>query len=58
VPAIGNFLRLLWSPPYGPVRKTERFESYVRKAGMVEYWKARGWPDLCRPLGASDFVCD
>jgi hypothetical protein len=30
----------------------------MRNAGFVEYWRARGWPDLCRPLGTDDFVCD
>jgi hypothetical protein len=29
----------------------------VRKAGMVEYWRAKGWPDLCHPVGADDFAC-
>ena len=28
------------------------------QAGLVDYWRARGWPDLCRPMGADDFVCD
>ena len=46
------------APSYAPVRKTERFKAYVRKAGLVDYWRARGWPDLCRPMGADDFVCD
>jgi len=41
-----------------PLRKTERFQSLVRKAGLVDYWRERGWPDLCRPVGADDFVCD
>jgi hypothetical protein len=36
----------------------QRFKAYVRKAGLVDYWRARGWPDLCRPMGADDFVCD
>ena len=48
----------LWTSAYAPVRKTERFKAYVRKAGMVDYWKARGWPGLCHPMGADDFVCD
>ncbi len=48
----------LWHPSYAPVRKTERFKAYVRKAGLVDYWRARGWPDLCRPVGTDDFVCD
>ena len=43
---------------YAPVRKTERFKAFVRNAGLVDYWRARGWPDLCRPMGADDFVCD
>ena len=48
----------LWHPSYAPARKTERFKKYVRAAGLVDYWRARGWPDLCRPVGADDFVCD
>jgi hypothetical protein len=48
----------LWARPYEGIRKTERFKKFVRAAGMVEYWRARGWPDLCRPMGADDFVCD
>ncbi len=48
----------LWFPVYAPLRKTERFKAHVRKAGLVDYWRARGWPDLCRPMGADDFVCD
>jgi adenylate cyclase len=48
----------LWAPPFAPVRKTERFKTFVREAGFVTYWRAKGWPDLCRPLGADDFVCD
>jgi hypothetical protein len=57
-PALGNFPRIVWSPAYAPVRKTERFRAYARKAVMVEYWKARGWPDLCHPVGADDFACN
>jgi len=25
---------------------------------LANYWRARGWPALCRPVGADDFVCD
>lgn len=48
----------LWHPAYAPVRKTERFKAYARNAGLVEFWRARGWPDLCRPIGAEDFACN
>ena len=41
-----------------PVRKTERFKAYARKAGMVDYWRARGWPDMCHPATRGDFACE
>jgi hypothetical protein len=47
-----------WDPLYAPLRKTERFKTLMRDAGLVDYWRERGWPDLCRPVGADDFVCD
>ncbi|MEA2824428.1 MAG: hypothetical protein QOF03_910 [Alphaproteobacteria bacterium] len=56
----GNFgpLGLVWRPTAAPLRKTERFKALMRKAGLVDYWRASGWPDLCHPVGATDFVCD
>ena len=48
----------VWGQTAAPLRKTERFKALVRKVGLVDYWRARGWPDLCRPMGANDFVCD
>jgi TolB-like protein/Tfp pilus assembly protein PilF len=57
---IGNAITVnrLWAPLFTPIRKTERFKALMRKAGLVDYWKARGWPDLCRPVGADDFACE
>jgi adenylate cyclase len=40
------------------VRKTDRFKKVARGLGLVEYWRARGWPPQCRPVGADDFACD
>jgi TolB-like protein/predicted Zn-dependent protease len=48
----------IWQPAYAAARKTERFRAWARKAGLVDYWRTRGWPDLCRPVGADDFECD
>jgi TolB-like protein/tetratricopeptide (TPR) repeat protein len=53
-----RYYAYLWHSSYASVRKTERFKSLARKVGFVEYWRERGWPDLCRPMGADDFVCD
>ena len=39
----------LWHPSYAAVRKTERFKAFVRKAGYVDYWRAKGWPDPATP---------
>jgi TolB-like protein len=48
----------IWSSEFQPLRKTERFKAYIRNAGLIDYWRAKGWPDLCRPVGADDFECD
>jgi adenylate cyclase len=48
----------MWGPLMSPVRKTERFKKLVRDAGLVEYWRARGWPEFCRPTVGDDFVCE
>ncbi len=50
-------ISMFWHPSYAEVRKTERFKAYARKAGLVDYWRERGWPEFCRPQGADDFVC-
>jgi len=49
---------MLWAPSYASVRRTDRFKTFVRKAGFVDFWKVRGWPDLCHPIGADDFECN
>jgi hypothetical protein len=48
----------LWHPSYAPVRKTERFKTFVRAAGFVDYWRAKGWPQACRPTTGDDFECN
>lgn len=53
----GNSFSYLWHASYAPVRASERFKSFARNAGMVDYWRQRGWPDRCRPIDADDFVC-
>ena len=56
--SLGLATHYLWQPSYASVRATERFKALMRSTGMMDYWRARGWPDLCRPMGADDFVCD
>jgi TolB-like protein/DNA-binding winged helix-turn-helix (wHTH) protein len=52
-----NLMIGLWIPTYATVRKTERFKSFARDAGLVEYWRTKGWPKFCRPTSDEDFVC-
>jgi TolB-like protein/Tfp pilus assembly protein PilF len=58
---IGNgfaFTHQTWAPEFAPLRKTERFKRIMRRAGYVDYWRVKGWPDLCHPVGADDFACE
>jgi TolB-like protein/DNA-binding SARP family transcriptional activator len=48
----------LWHEVYAPVRQTERFKTLVKRLNLPEFWRARGWPDLCHPIGADDFACE
>jgi hypothetical protein len=48
---------VLWHPSYAPVRKSQRFKDLVRKAGLVAYWRAKGWPEFCHPTTGDDFAC-
>jgi tetratricopeptide (TPR) repeat protein len=48
----------LWHPSYAPLRKLDRFKKIIRDQGFVEYWRERGWPDLCHPTTGDDFVCE
>jgi TolB-like protein len=47
-----------WHPSYAVIRRTDRFKAVVRDLGLVDYWRARGWPAQCHPTGDSDFACD
>jgi TolB-like protein len=34
-----------------------RIRNLLREYGFVAYWREKGWPALCRPLGDDDFEC-
>jgi hypothetical protein len=46
----------VWYPLMADVRQSQGFKELVTDHNLVAYWRASGWPDLCRPLGA-DFEC-
>ena len=48
----------IWSPSMKTVRQLPRFKEFIREKEFVVYWNKFGWPDVCRPVGNDDFVCD
>jgi TolB-like protein len=47
----------LWYPVMSEVRQLPEFKKLVTDLNLVEYWRAYGWADACRPLGDNDFTC-
>ncbi len=52
------WLGFLWAPGSEEIRQHPRFRDIVERLKFVKYWRASGWPDLCRPDGDDDFECD
>ena len=50
-------LAMLWYPVMSEVRQLPDFKELVLDLNLVEYWRAYGWADACRPLGDEDFTC-
>jgi TolB-like protein len=49
-----------WHPSgkFTALRNTQRFKRLMHDAGVVKYWRERGWPDdLCHAAGANNFTC-
>jgi hypothetical protein len=45
------------NPNFTRFRADPRFQQLVRDVGLLDYWRAVAWPDLCRPLG-DGVTCD
>ncbi|NIP18201.1 MAG: hypothetical protein GWM87_08640, partial [Xanthomonadales bacterium] len=46
----------MWQSNCGNVWDEPAFWEFVESVMLVEYWRAKGWPEACRPEG-EDFVC-
>jgi tetratricopeptide (TPR) repeat protein len=53
-----RFQLTLWMPSERKRRQTEAFQRYLRDSGLLAYWRANGWPDLCRSDGGDGVICD
>jgi TolB-like protein/Tfp pilus assembly protein PilF len=56
-PGAGSASGIFWAHVFRDMRRLPRFKDLVRAEGLVDYWRASRWPDLCRPEGDADFVC-
>ena len=51
--------RFFYSLAYntGGTAADPRFKPMIIDSGLLRYWRARGWPKRCRPIGDDDFEC-
>jgi len=40
------------------LRQLPEYKQFLTDIGLVDLWKERGWPDLCRPTDGDDFECE
>ena len=48
----------IWQREQAHFRGSPYFKSTVKTLGIFDYWRERGFPDKCRPLGDDDFECE
>jgi hypothetical protein len=48
---------LLWTKSLAYLRRDPAFEDYLRRNGILAYWKRHGFPRQCRPRG-DGAVCE
>jgi TolB-like protein/Flp pilus assembly protein TadD len=53
-----NQHRWVWLRENTGFRTSEFFAPSMNKIGVAAYWREKGFPPGCRPLGEEDFACD
>ena len=51
-------VRWVWLEENTGFRTSEYFVSLINKLGISAYWREKGFPPNCRPLGEEGFECD
>ena len=58
IPQQYYFVDLYGSRPMGQAMlRDPRVKAMVTRFGLPAYWREKGWPAGCRPLGEKDFEC-
>ncbi len=47
-----------WNPSFPHFLASPHRKRVIREMGVYDYWRARGFPPQCRPVGEDDFECD
>ncbi len=58
VEPVSSMNRWVWLEENADFRVSEYFVPFMRKAGVAAYWREKGFPPGCRPLGKEGFECD
>jgi len=45
-----------WKPHCSHIWEDPRFNEVLEQAGLVEYYRSKGWPDACRPDDEGDTI--
>ena len=58
IPQQYYFIDLYGSKPMGQAMlRDPRVKAMIERFGFPAYWREKGWPAGCRPLGETDFEC-
>mgnify|MGYP001550778890 CR=1 FL=1 len=49
------FLAALWSPSAADARRHPAFRDFVKRIGLVDYWRQYGWAHHFKPVSDTDF---
>jgi TolB-like protein/tetratricopeptide (TPR) repeat protein len=47
-----------WGANFTGYRKSAQFKSLIKNFGVLDYWRAHGFPPQCRAAGKDDFECE
>ena len=46
-----TYYLLIWMPEYRAIRQSAAFQDFLRRNGILDYWRAHGFPPQCKPEG-------
>lgn len=48
----------LFRNPFRALLNQQPVKDHMIRTGLVDYWRADGWPPICQPSGNNDFECN